>query len=83
MVWIVVVKNRETGRLELVTPSSEFDPEDPRYDPEINVVPFKVEPDPKRLDFGFHELAYNCVCHPKISSSTSGQTIISHRAAVN
>ena len=83
MVWLVVVKNIESGGLEIITPDMEFDPDNPRYDNVAHIIPYKEEPDPQRLDFGFHDLAYNCVCHPKISGSTSGQTIISHRAAVN
>jgi hypothetical protein len=81
--WLAVVRNLESSRLELITPSSDFDPDDPRYERVVNIIPLAKEPDPERVDFGFHELGYNCVCHPKISSSTSGQTIISHRAAVN
>ena len=83
MRWLVVVKNVESGNLEIITPTTNFDPDDPRYENVVHIVPFKEEPNPARLDFGFHELAYNCACHPKISGSTSGQTIISHRAAVN
>ena len=83
MYWIVVVKNLESNRLELVTPSSDFDPEDPRYDREVNIIPFKEEPDPMRLDFGVHELRDGCACHPKITYSQFEQKVISHTAAVN
>jgi hypothetical protein len=49
----------------------------------VNIIPFKEEPDPHRLDFGVHTLCEACACHPKLTGSTSGQTIVSHRAAVN
>lgn len=83
MVWLVVVKNLESGNLEIITPSTDFDPDDPRYERIVNIIPFKKEPDPQRLDFGVHTLCEACACHPKISESASDQTIISHRAAVN
>jgi hypothetical protein len=83
MRWLVVVKNIESSRLEIVTPTTDFDPEDPRYDNVVHIVPFKEEPDPQRLDFGVHNLGLDCACRPKITESWAGQKIISHRAAVN
>jgi hypothetical protein len=83
MVWLVVVKNIASGNLEIITPSTDFDPDNPRYERVVNIIPFKEEPDPHRLDFGVHTLCEACACHPKISQSTSDQTVISHRAAVN
>lgn len=83
MRWLVVVKNLETGHLEIITPSTDFDPDDPRYERVVNIVPFKEEPNLERLTFGVHNLNLDCACHPKISESISGQTVISHRAVVN
>lgn len=83
MRWLVVIKNLVSGNLEIITPSTDFDPDDPRYERVVNIIPFKEEPDPQRLNFGVHNLDYDCACHPKLSESTSGQTIISHRATVN
>jgi hypothetical protein len=83
MIWLVVVKNLDTKRLEIITPSTDFDPDDPRYERVVNIIPFEKEPTLERLSFGVHDLCEVCACHPKISQSTSGQTIISHRAAVN
>lgn len=83
MCWLVIVKNVESGRLELVTPAAEFDCDDPRYDKTVHIVPFKTEPDPQRLNLGVHNLGEDCVCRPKITNTWAGQRIISHRAAVN
>ena len=84
MRWLVVVKNIESDRLEIITPSTDFDPEDPRYDRVAHIVPFKEEPDPQRLNFGFHDLKRDCACHPKITEVYSqDRTIITHRSAVN
>jgi len=81
--WLVVVKNIESGRLEIVTPTTYFDPEDPRYDRAVHIVPLKEEPDPQQLNFGVHNLSDDCACRPKITNSWAGQKIISHRATVN
>ena len=83
MRWLVVVKNLDTDHLEIITPSTDFDPDDPRYERVVNIIPFKEEPDIQRLNFGFHNLGDDCACHPKISYSTSDQKVIAHRAAVN
>ena len=40
MRWLVVVKNVESGALEIITPSTDFDPYDPRYDNVAHIVPF-------------------------------------------
>jgi hypothetical protein len=83
MCWLVVVRNVESGRLEIITPDMEFDCDDPRYDKTVHIIPFKTEPDPQRLNFGVHNLGEDCVCRPKITDSWAGQRIISHRAVVN
>lgn len=83
MVWLIFVRNVESNRLEIVTPTSDFDPEDPHYDREVNIVPFEEEPDPQRLDFGVHDLHELCACHPKITYSAFEQKVISHTAAAN
>jgi hypothetical protein len=80
---MVVVKNIESGRLEIITPTTEVDPGDPRYDSMVHIIPFKEEPDPQRLSFGVHEFVRNCCCHPKIEDRCGGRTIISHSAMVN
>jgi hypothetical protein len=83
MRWLVVVRNIESGRLEIITPTTDFDPEDPRYDRVVHIVPFKEEPDPQRLNFGVHNLSDDCACHPKVTYSWAEQRIISHESAVN
>jgi hypothetical protein len=83
MRWLVVIKNIESGRLEIITPTTKFDHDAPHYDNTVHIVPFKEEPDPQRLSFGVHELAYNCACHPKIQEQCGSQTIITHRVEVN
>jgi hypothetical protein len=80
---LAVVKNIERGELEIITPTTDFDPDDTRYDRVVLIVPFKEEPNPQRLNFGVHTLSDDCACHPKVSGSTSGQTIISHKAVVH
>jgi hypothetical protein len=83
MRWLVVVKNLVSGNLEIITPQTDFDPEDPRYEKVVNIIPFAYEPDPQRLDFGVHDLSEACACHPKISDSICDQRVIAHRAVVN
>ena len=83
MRWLVVVKNIETGNLEIITPDTNFDPDDPRYDDVVHILPFEKEPDPQRLSFGVHDLLDTCACHPKVQNQCGQQTIITHRATVN
>jgi hypothetical protein len=83
MRWLVVVKNIESGNLEIIAPTTEFDPDDPRYDKVVHIVPFKEEPDPQRLHFGIHNLGDDCACHPTIRKQCGGPTIISHKERVN
>jgi len=83
MRWLVVAKNLDNGRLEIITPDMEFDDSSPNYDNTVHIIPFKEEPNPQHLDFGVHELVKNCVCHPKITESWVGQSIITHSAKVN
>ena len=84
MRWLVVVRNVESNRLEIITPSTDLDAELPRYDNVVHIVPFKEEPDPQRLDFGVHELHDGCACHPKITrTEMTEQIVITHRPAVN
>ena len=83
MVWLVVVKNIESGGLEIITPDMVFDPDNPRYDNVAHIIPYKEEPDPQRLSFGVHELVSDCACHPRVTNTYAGTRIISHREAVN
>ena len=83
MCWVIIVKNIESGHLEIITPDSQFDADDPRYDKVVHIVPFKEEPDPQRMNFGVHELVKNCVCHPKVTELYAGQKVVSHSAMVN
>ena len=84
MRWLVVVRNIETGMLEIVTPSTDTDACVGRYDNVVHIIPFKEEPDPLRLDFGVHDLHDACACHPKVTHrELTDQTVITHRAAVN
>jgi hypothetical protein len=84
MRWLVVVKNIESGNLEIVTPTTDFDANDPRYEKAAHIIPFKEEPNPARLDFGVHDLVRDCACHPKITEVyMTDRIIITHQAAVN
>ena len=83
MHWLVVVRNVENNRLEIITPSTDLDVTTSHYDNVVHIIPFKEEPDPLRLDFGVHDLHEGCACHPKIVDSTVGKRIIKHRPAVN
>ena len=84
MRWLVVVRNIDTGRMEIITPDTDLDACTSRYDDVVHILPFKTEPDPQRLDFGIHELHDACACHPKITKrELTDQTVIKHQAAVN
>jgi hypothetical protein len=83
MRWLMVVRNLESNRLEIIGPDTEIDFDDPRYEKVVNIVPFEKEPTSLMIDFGVHDLCEMCACHPKITKSDFGDIIISHKAAVN
>lgn len=82
--WAVCIKNLEVGKMQLITPDMSVDPDDPRWDQEVHIVPVTENPEkPLSLDFGVHDFVRNCACHPKIEKQRFGRTIISHQEAVN
>jgi 5-methylcytosine-specific restriction endonuclease McrA len=82
--WAVCIKNLEVGKMQLITPDMSVDPDDPRWDREVHIVPVTENPEkPSNLDFGVHDFVRNCACHPKIEKQRFGRTIISHQEAVN
>ena len=82
--WALCMKNLETGKMQLITPDMSVDPDDPRWDQEIHIVPVTENPEkPLNLDFGVHDFVRNCACHPKIEKQRFGRTIIRHQEAVN
>ena len=80
MPWAAIMKNLEAEEFELIPPDKKVDADDPRYGPEVHIVPCKFDTgDPKTLCFGVHEFSESCACHPTKEKQANGRTIISHK----
>lgn len=83
MRWAITMKNLEAGKWQLITPDMDIDPEDPRYDKDMHIVPIVEDPNnPTYLSFGIHALVRDCPCHPRIEEGLY-RNRIKHRAAMN
>jgi hypothetical protein len=84
MLWVVCIKNSETGKWDLITPETTFDEDDPHLGQDGHIVPVREDPgDPFRLDFGVHDFVSDCPCHPKVQKLCDGRKIITHQETVN
>jgi hypothetical protein len=84
MRWAIVMKNREAGKWQLITPDMRVDEDDPLYDDEVHIAPVSEDQkDPNFLSFGIHDFVRDCVCHPKIQEHCGSRTLITHQTAVN
>jgi hypothetical protein len=84
MPWAVVMKNLETGKMEIIPANVRVDANDPRFGLNVHIVPMSPDlENPGCHWFGVHEFAESCCCRPEIQEQVYGGRLVIHRESVN
>jgi hypothetical protein len=78
--WAKCIENVQMGKMEIIPPEKRVLADDPRYAPEIHIVPCRPEDVTNIFEFqlGAHDFSQQCYCRPKIQHCADGRMIVIH-----
>jgi hypothetical protein len=77
MPWAIALRETESQRVMLWDGQQKIDPDDPRFEQEVHIVPF-TEEDDEWMTFGLHDFTRECCCKPRVETQVNDRDKIIH-----